>query len=123
MNKFGQFIREQMADLPELDCVLVATDGNNFELFEERKWVPGRFSKNIGIDQPSHGVGQTHAHVYGRKGNEIVVVNWDGTGSHGTKGKLKNADAIALKARGFTISRNNIVEWVPLQSSPELLFG
>ena len=83
----------------------------------------GRFASNIRIDQPTHGVGQTHAHVYGRKGDEIGVVNFDGSASHGTKCRLSNDDAAALRTKGFTIKPGNVVEWVVLADQPQLLLG
>ena len=47
-----------------------------------------------------------------RKGNEIGVVNIDGSGSHGTKFQLKDGDAEALWASVFVIRDDNVVEWV-----------
>ena len=41
-------------------------------------------------------------------------MNIDGTGSHGTKGKLHKRDATALRARGFKIRDDNMVEWIEL---------
>lgn len=94
-------------------------------LNEERKWVNGRFDRNIGIDQPSHlhGDGQTHAHILGRRGNELGVVNVDGTASHGTRVRLHPKDADALRARGFKARADNIVEWVKLGTLPNVIFG
>lgn len=124
MKTIKQFRKElELAKLPVLDRVLLASDNASVELYEGRKWIAGRFDRNIGIDQPSHGVGQQHAHVLGRNGNKIVVVNLDGTGSHGTKGRLHNDDAAALRARGFIIGPDNIVEWYTLNDQPELLLG
>jgi hypothetical protein len=60
--------------------------------------------------------------VYGRKGKEIVVVNVDGTRSHGTKGRLHKKDAEALRGRGFNINKDGIVEWWVVGKS-ELLLG
>ena len=108
--------------LPVLDQVMIVTSGDSFKLYEGRKWISGRFDHNIGIDQPTHGVGQQHAHVYGRKRDEIVVVNFDGTGSHGTRGRLPDEDADALRAIGCVIRSDNIVEWVVLPVQPQLLF-
>src|SRR2546423_1197172 len=88
---------------PILDQVLITEDGEGFDLLREGNWVTGRFDRNIRIDHPTHGAGQTHAHVLGRKGMEIGVVNIDGTGSHGTRCRLPDADAEALRARGFSI--------------------
>lgn len=105
--RFSQFI-----ELPILDEIFVTNDGVTMEVLREGKWISGRFDGNIRIDQPSHGVGQKHAHVLCRKGNEIGVVNFDGTASHGSRCRLSDADADALRARGFQIPPGNIVEWV-----------
>lgn len=121
MKSFKQFRIE--LDLPVLDRVMVLNTDGRVELYEGRKWIAGRFDNNIGIDQPTHGRGQQHAHVYGRKGDEIVVVNLDGTGSHGTKGKLNDDDAAALKARGFKVRDDNIVEWTVVEGGLQLLLG
>jgi hypothetical protein len=65
-----------------------------------------------------------HAHILGRKGNEIGVVNIDGSGSHGTKFQLKDGDADALRASGFVIRDDNVVEWVAVDGDqPKLLLG
>lgn len=104
----------EFAKLPVLDEIVVTKDGDAAEVLQEGKWVSGRFEKNIRIDQPTHGVGQVHAHVLCRKGNEIGVVNFDGSSSHGTKCRFSDADADALRAKGFKIRPGNIVEWVLL---------
>ncbi len=114
---------KEFVSLPLLDGVLISSDQSSFERLDEGKWVKGRFDRNIRIDQPTHGAGQTHAHVYGRKGNEIGVVNFDGSASHGTKCRLSDDDAAALCAKGFTIKAGNIVEWVVLRNQPQLLLG
>lgn len=107
---------------PVLDEVIVTEDGDAFDLLREGKWVSGRFDDNIRIDHATHGgPGQTHAHVLGRKGNEIGVVNADGTGSHGTRCKLSDEDADALRARGFSIRDGNVVEWVVLEGNQPVL--
>jgi hypothetical protein len=36
------------------------------------------------IDNPTQPNQQRHAHIYDNKGNQITVVNQDGTGSHGS---------------------------------------
>lgn len=118
MLRFSEF-----ANLPTLTEILVSEDDAGFERLDEGKWVKGRFDNNIRIDQPTHGSGQTHAHVYGRKGDEIGVVNLDGSSSHGTKCRLSDADADALRNRGFTIKAGNIVEWIVLPAQPQLLLG
>ena len=119
MMKFSEFITP-----PILENIVVTQDGTKIEALNEGKWVDGRFDKNIRIDHPTHGVGKTHAHVLGRKGKEIGVVNFDGSASHGTKCRLSDADADALRARGFNILASNIVEWILVAGhSPEILFG
>ena len=60
---------KNFAKLSVLGDVLITRDGETFELLKEGKWINGRFDRNIRIDQPTHGVGQTHAHVYGRTCN------------------------------------------------------
>ena len=115
---------KEFCDLPILHEIMVTNDGLTCQALHEGKWISGRFDSNIRIDQPSHGVGQAHAHVLCRKGNEIGVVNIDGSASHGTKCRLSDADADELRARGFKIRPGNIVEWVKLLSGPvKLLLG
>jgi hypothetical protein len=125
MKTFKQFVQERMARrLPFLDEVYISDDGVKYRYLDEgRKWVNGRFERNIGIDQPTSGAGQRHAHVYGRKGDEIVIVNVDGTGSHGTKGKLHDKDAEALVLNGFTLRSGRIVEWNVVGKVQQLLLG
>jgi len=116
--RFKEFI-----DFPVLTEMIITRDGRDVEVLQEGKWISGRLDRNIRIDQPTHGVGQTHAHVFGRKGEEIGVVNFDGSSSHGTKCRLSNDDADALRAKGFQIQPGNIVEWVLLGRDFRLLFG
>jgi hypothetical protein len=111
------------AELDTLDEVIISTNGTDAEVFNEGMWVNGRFPQSVRIDQPTHGVGQTHAHVYGRKGDEIGVVNIDGTPSHGTKMRLSQDDADALRGRGFKIPVNRIIEWLSLGQYGRLLLG
>ena len=115
--RFKEFVH-----LPVIEDVTVI-DNNGGEVLREGKWIPGRFDKNIRIDQPTHGVGQTHAHVLGRKGEELGVVNFDGSASHGTKCRLSDTDANALRAKGFQIPSGNIVEWLLLAGEYRLLLG
>lgn len=124
MSRFKEFVRLLNSDefLETLDEILVSKDNKTFERFDEGKWVNGRFDNNIRIDQPTHGAGQPHAHIYGRKGNEIGVVNWDGSASHGTRCRLNALDADALRARGYKINTGNIVEWLVLSVQPDILF-
>jgi hypothetical protein len=125
MIRFIQFLNKNgESSFPTLDEVIITEDGNSVHVLREGKWVPGRFQSNIRIDQPTHGAGQTHAHVLGRKGVEIGVVNVDGSASHGTKCRLHGADADALRARGFDIRSDNIVEWAALSDQKgNLLLG
>lgn len=123
LKSFRELLRdEENKGVPLLHDIVVLADTGKAALYEGRKWISGRFDRNIGIDQPTYGAGQPHAHIYGRKGREVVlVVNLDGTGSHGTKGRLPDADADALRAQGFAISLDNIVEWVELPDQPIFL--
>lgn len=114
---------KEFVDLPVVTDVAITRDGSASEVLHEGKWISGRFDRNIRIDQPTHGVGQTHAHVLGRKGEEIGVVNFDGSCSHGVKCRLSNDDADALRAKGFQIQPGNIVEWVMLTGECRLLLG
>jgi hypothetical protein len=122
MKTFREFINE--AELPFLDEIfIVGGDGTTYERLDEGKWISGRFPSNIRLDHPTHGAGQLHGHIHGRKGEELVIVNVDGTGSHGTKGKLHDTDAKALRSRGFAIRPDNVVEWTFLGTRAELLLG
>jgi hypothetical protein len=109
--------------LPVLDQIIVSTDGETAEVLQERTWITGRFERNIGIDNAKAGSGRESAHVLGRRGKELVVVNLDGTGSHGTQGRLHDKDAAALRAKGFNIHPGHLVEWYVLADAPELLVG
>lgn len=109
---------------PRLDEVLVvAANGLDFQRLLEGKLVNGRFPRNIRVDQSTHlqGDGQPHAHVFGRKDDELGVVNLDGSGSHGSKFTLNDKDAATLRSLGFTIPANNVVEWVPCDDARVLL--
>ena len=63
-----KLVKEVTGDrIPYLDEIFITDDGVNYKVLNEaRNWVDGRFKGNIGIDQPSHGTGQKHAHVLGR---------------------------------------------------------
>ncbi|NUX59291.1 hypothetical protein [Paraburkholderia youngii] len=106
-----------------LEGVFLLAQNQVLEALQEGKWITGRFEANIRIDQPTHlhGDGQPHAHVLGRKGNELGVVNLDGTASHGSKFKLHDKDAAALRARGFDVSPDNVVEWLFISTMPLVL--
>lgn len=120
MITFKEFLGK---DMPVLEDVFLSEDGATFQMLQEGKWISGRFENNIRIDYATHGAGQTHAHVYGRKGDEIGVVNLNGSASHGAKCKLHDADADALRARKFEIQAGNLVEWLVLERQPILLLG
>lgn len=115
MRRYMDIIKEcfpEEGELPEITDIFVA-EGSDWMMLNEGKWVSGRFPGNIRIDQATHmaGQGQVHGHVHDRKGRQLVVVNLDGTGSHGSKGILHPKDADALIDRGFTIRADRIVEW------------
>ena len=54
-----------------------------------------------------------HAHVFG--------IN--GSASHGTKGRVPEKDADALRGLGFTIPDNRLVEWTVVTGAPRVLLG
>lgn len=112
-----------------LDAIYVQdSDPASFQLLREGKYITGRFPSSIRIDVATHlkGTVPPHAHVFGRRGNELGVVNFDGTASHGSKFTLHQKDADALRSRNFNIRQDNIVEWslIPgLDGSQVLLLG
>lgn len=127
MRKLIDIVEEGQEGTPTIRVVLTDLRDGTYLRLDEGKWINGRFQNGIRLDQPTHmqGAGNPHAHVYGRKGKEIVIVNLDGTGSHGTKGRLDPDDASALMAQGFNIRPDRIVEWwvVPNPDGLELLLG
>jgi hypothetical protein len=97
---------------------------NEAHRIDEGKWIPTDTTNTMRIDHPTHGVGQTHAHVYGRKGEQLGVVNLNGTASHGTQMRLSTADAETLRSHGFNIRKDRIVEWIVRPGwTRELLLG
>ena len=124
---FKEFLKADKEELKELveskiynnyiDEIFVhnCDDETAERLDESNNWVSGRFNNNIRIDQPPLSFGIRHGHIYGRKDNQIGVVNVDGTSSHGSKFKLHKKDADALRKRDFDIPSNNLIEWVALQ--------
>ncbi|PHM20517.1 MAG: hypothetical protein CK604_06220 [Curvibacter sp. PD_MW3] len=114
---------------PYLDEVFIPDqDLRGYQSLREGKFVPGRFPSNLRIDQATHlqGNAPPHAHVFGRKGDELGVVNQDGSGSHGSKFRLHQKDADALRSQGFNIRPDNIVEWIALAgigSARQILLG
>jgi len=126
MRKLMDTVSNESGGLPFIEDITITGDHVSYQRLYEGKFVDGRFKGNIRIDQSTHlhGAGSAHAHVYGRNGNELVVVNVDGSASHGSKGVLHARDADALKARGFDIKPGNIVEWWILPDiGPEILHG
>lgn len=112
--------------IPFIDNIIVPGEGLEYRRLDEGRFINGRFRRNIRLDQPTHtqGQGQVHAHVLGRKGDELLVVNLIGTGSHGTKGRLHASDAEALKRCGFSIRDDRIVEWWVYPGAVlEILYG
>lgn len=57
-------------------------DADGLAKSERMTKVPG--TNNIVGGDPPHGPGQqAHVHIYDKNGNLIIVINKDGTGSHG----------------------------------------
>ncbi|MDZ4108587.1 MAG: hypothetical protein U1E18_03195 [Brevundimonas sp.] len=126
MRRLKDTVQAAIDDVPILDEVfLPMASAEDSGLLLEGLWLDGRFKRNIRIDRPTHlgGDGDPHAHVYGRKGDEIVAVNLDGSPSHGTTGRLHSKDADKLRARGFQIPSTNIIEWWVVASGFQVLHG
>ncbi len=124
MIRFKEFlVAERQPRFIEIFIPVANSDGAEFQMLQEGKIVSGRYKGNIRIDQPKHGVGQTHAHVYGRRGNEIGVINLDGSSSHGSKMKLHKKDILALKGHGFDVPADGIVEWIKADGNFLLVEG
>jgi hypothetical protein len=123
IKRFKDFVEDAEKGIPTIFGIAVTNDGLSLNQLNEGQWIKGRFDRNIRLDQPTHlqGQGQAHAHVYGRKGDEIVAVNLDGTASHGSKGRLHLDDAEALRNRGYTIRPDRIVEWWELDRPVQIL--
>jgi hypothetical protein len=122
MKSFKEFRQElAIVKLPFLDDVIVTEDLVSAQLIREGKEYNGRFEGSLRVDNPTHGVGMRHAHVLGRKGEELGVVNYDGTPSHGSKFRVHDADADKLRTLGFTIPPDGVVEWILLDDQPTLL--
>lgn len=108
------------------DLQFPVAENSDVERLDEGRWISGRHPNNIRLDQPTHlqGNGQQHAHVQGRNGKDYVIVNLDGTSSHGMKGKLHDKDANALRAAKYKIPSNNIIEWFEMNDqTSRLLLG
>jgi hypothetical protein len=125
IKRFKQFVEDAENGVPTITNIAVSNDGLRLQQIYEGKWISGRFDRNIRLDQATHllGDGQPHAHVFGRKGDEIVAVNLDGTGSHGSKGRLHPDDAGVLRARGYEIPTDRIIEWPSLAEPVQVLLG
>lgn len=110
--------------VPVLDAVVVVEQNGACLLIEQRKTYDGRFERNLLVDNPTHGVGERHAHLLGRRGDEYGIVTVSGKGSHEYKGqrfKIHADDADALRDLGFDIPSDGIIEWVVLSDQPTLL--
>ena len=87
-----------------LDAIYVVdSDLASFQLLREGKYIAGRFPTNIRIDVPTHlhGRGPTHAHVFGRRRDQLGVVNFDGSASHGSKFTLLGLTRKPSKSMDF----------------------
>jgi hypothetical protein len=76
---------------------------------EKYKPVPGT-NFNYRIDNPVQPNQQVHAHIYDKQGNQLTVLNKDGTGSHGSCPKTELPRNKLLKrfliSRGFQLGFN-----------------
>ncbi|WP_068308387.1 hypothetical protein [Kordiimonas lacus] len=125
MKSFRQFIEDSEAEA-FLDQVCIQDETLGVIILEEGRWVSGRLDGNIRLDPPHYPQGQAHAHVFGRKDTEIGVVNLDGSISHSGRKKtfrLHQADADALRQRGYSIPKSNIVEWIFVEDLKMILLG
>lgn len=119
LPSFRDYLNRETLD----ELFIVHESGETIRL-NEGKWIKTSSKNKIRVDHPTHGVGQTHAHIYGRKGNEMGVINIDGTPSHGTSMTVSKQDAKTLRSNGFTIPTNRIVEWFVLGADDfQLLLG
>lgn len=118
MLSFKEFI-----ELLEPDGVIVTRDGTHFETLDESR----RYTVKDGsyrIDKVLHGGGgQTHAHVFCRRNNQLGVINFDGSASHSSKFRLPKAVAAELEKKGFAIRTDRMVEWLALDQDSPMLFG
>ena len=122
IKRFKDWLWDQQ--LPVLDAVVVVGDNGDCLILEQRKTYNGRFERNLQVDNPTHGVGERHAHLLGRRGDEYGIVTVSGKGSHEYKGqrfKIHDDDADALRDLGFDIPSDGIIEWVVLGDQPMLL--
>ncbi|HEY5362782.1 MAG TPA: hypothetical protein VIJ49_01120 [Aestuariivirga sp.] len=106
--------------IEELDVVVCydKNDGQAHLIDENSKWISTKPTNTMRMDHPRHGGGgQTHVHIFGKKGKLLGVVNLDGTGSHGTKMRLTKDQAGILTAHGVTVRKDRIIEWIVLKDS------
>lgn len=122
MRELMDLVEGVIADeLPPFDELFVP-EGGEASLYEA--WISGRYNRNIRIDAGSHlPGGDKHAHIFGRRGQEIMAIKFGGGTSHGKKGKLHQDDADALRARGFSIPASNLVEWFVVGGARQVLLG
>lgn len=119
-------IEDLAAPEPQLDGLFVNIQADDKRwVLEEGKWMDGRFKQNIRQDRNTHlQSGDTHYHVYGRRGDEIGAINCDGTISHGGDPfRLHPDDADALRQLGVKVPPSNIVEWIVMGPAVEFLLG
>jgi len=124
MRKLIDIVADVTAsEMPIFDELLIVREIKDSGLLCE-VLISGRFDRNIRIDAGSHlDGGDKHAHVFGRRGEELVVVKVNGSSSHGTKGKLHQKDADVLRAKEFKIRADNIVEWQSIGHFSQILLG
>lgn len=98
---------------------------DRYERLEEGKWIAGDFPNQIRIDRNTHLLsGDKHAHIHDRKGNELYALTQNAKPSHGSKSfKLSKDQADALRAQGFPIPKNRIVEAVLIGTQPFVIHG
>jgi len=126
MKTFKHFFAELLAQLPEpqvgyVDEIFWGDDSDELFQIIEGKLASGRFPNNIRFDSNAYGAGQPHAHIHGRRGDVLGVVNLDGSGSHGTKMRLHSKDADTLRKNGYSVRPENIVEWIEICTIQQIL--
>lgn len=104
--------------LPEITDIAVSSDGAMLCQLREGRWVRGRFRYNG--EQPTPLGGEGRPQVYGRKGDLQVAVKVDSPSGHGEKGRLQPMDADALRALGFKVPSDDVVELTVLRAPLEI---
>ena len=112
LKRFREFVQDGEDSTPTIRVLLADHGDGTYQRLDEGKWIDGRFPKGIRLDQPTHmqGVGAVHGHVYGRKGQELVVVEFDGTAATVRRAPASGRSE-ALRAHGFKIRNDRVVEW------------